>query len=67
MTGGGRIVVTAGPTISPDDVRVVMPNTEVVLPISVGDAFGYWLRRAILCSSSADFSISTGRCATKNC
>ncbi len=44
MTTGGRLVVTAGPTITADEIRAVVPNAEVVPPISFGQAFGYGLR-----------------------
>ncbi len=44
MTTGGRIVVTAGPTIAVADIRAVVPNAEVVQPISFGQALGYGLR-----------------------
>lgn len=40
-----RIVVTAGPTIGADDIHAVIPEAEVVPPISFGDAHGYGLRR----------------------
>lgn len=43
MTTAGRIVVTAGPTIGVDDIRAVVPNAEVVPPISFGDALRYGL------------------------
>ncbi|SON58661.1 hypothetical protein MSIMFI_00139 [Mycobacterium simulans] len=43
MTAGGRIVVTAGPTISVDDIHTVVPNSEVVPPISFTDALRYGL------------------------
>ncbi|MCV7109349.1 TfuA-like protein, partial [Mycolicibacterium setense] len=43
-TTGGRIVVTAGPTISDDDVHAVVPHAEVVPPIAFGHALGYGLR-----------------------
>ncbi|GAB7143163.1 hypothetical protein LRC484719_17510 [Mycobacterium riyadhense] len=43
MTTGGRVVVTAGPTISAKDIHAVIPNAEVVPPISFGDAFRYGL------------------------
>ncbi|AGC62850.1 TfuA-like protein [Mycobacterium liflandii 128FXT] len=43
-TTGGRIVVTAGPTISADDVHAVVPHAEVVPPIAFGHALGYGLR-----------------------
>lgn len=39
-----RVVVTAGPTIGANDIRAVVPNAEVVPPISFGDAFRYGLR-----------------------
>lgn len=39
----GRIVVTAGPTISPAEIRAVIPSSEVRAPIAFGDAFGYGL------------------------
>ncbi len=39
----GRIVVTAGPTISPAEVRREVPSAEVRPPIAFGDAFGYRL------------------------
>lgn len=45
MTAGARIVVTAGPTISPAEIRAVVPNAEVVPPISFGQALGYGLRQ----------------------
>ncbi|MCV7078363.1 TfuA-like protein [Mycobacterium szulgai] len=45
MTAGARVVVTAGPTIGAGDIHAVLPNAEVVPPISFGDAFGYGLRR----------------------
>lgn len=44
MASRSRIVVTAGPTIRADDIRAVVPNAEVVPPISFGDAFRYGLR-----------------------
>jgi hypothetical protein len=44
MTTAARFVVTAGPTIGVDDIRAVVPNAEVVPPISFGQAFGYGLR-----------------------
>lgn len=44
MTTPGRIVVTAGPTISATDIRSVIPDAEVVQPISFGDALSYGLR-----------------------
>src|ERR1700738_5145586 len=44
MTAPGRIVVTAGPTISAADIRSVVPNAEVVPPISFGEALSYGLR-----------------------
>lgn len=44
MTADGRVVVTAGPTIGADDIHAVLPNAEVVPPISFGDAFRYGLR-----------------------
>ncbi|BBX96286.1 TfuA-like protein [Mycobacterium lacus] len=44
MTAGARIVVTAGPSIGVADIRAVVPNAEVVPPISFGDAFRYGLR-----------------------
>lgn len=43
MTIPGRVVVTAGPTIGADDIRAIVPNAEVVPPISFGDAFRYGL------------------------
>jgi len=39
----GRIVVTAGPTISPAEIRREIPGAEVREPIAFGDAFGYGL------------------------
>lgn len=44
MSTSPRIVVTAGPTISGDEIREVVPHAEVVAPIAFGDAFGYGLR-----------------------
>ncbi len=44
MTTAPRFVVTAGPTIGVDDIRAVVPNAEVVQPISFGDALRYGLR-----------------------
>lgn len=44
MTTKARVVVTAGPTISADDIHAVVPNAEVVAPIAFGQAFGYGLR-----------------------
>jgi hypothetical protein len=44
MTTAPRIVVTAGPTISADDIGALVPNAEVVPPISFGDALRYGLR-----------------------
>ncbi len=44
-TRAGRIVVTAGPTISAADIHTVAPNAEVVEPISFGDAFRFGLQR----------------------
>lgn len=38
MTAAGRLVVTAGPTIGVDDIHAVVPNAEVVVPISFGEA-----------------------------
>jgi hypothetical protein len=46
MTMHGRIVVTAGPTINAADIRAVVPNAEVLPPISFGEALTYGLRRA---------------------
>ncbi|SOJ53743.1 hypothetical protein MSIMFB_01242 [Mycobacterium simulans] len=43
MTSGGRLVVTAGPTISVADIRAIAPNAEVLPPISFGDTLGYGL------------------------
>lgn len=40
----GRIVVTAGPTISAAEIRREIPSAEVRAPIAFGDAFGYGLR-----------------------
>jgi len=39
----GRIVVTAGPTISPAEIGREIPGAEVCAPIAFGDAFGYGL------------------------
>lgn len=39
----GRIVVTAGPTIAPAEIRREIPSAEVCAPIAFGDAFGYGL------------------------
>src|SRR5262249_36891968 len=39
-----RIVVTAGPTISAAEIRAVVPNAEVVPPISFGEALSYGLQ-----------------------
>ncbi|MDQ1720606.1 MAG: hypothetical protein QOI26_340 [Pseudonocardiales bacterium] len=39
----GRIVVTAGPTISPAEIRREVPSAEIRAPIAFGDAFGYGL------------------------
>lgn len=39
-----RIVVTAGPTIGVADIRAIVPNAEVVPPISFGQALSYGLR-----------------------
>jgi hypothetical protein len=39
----GRIVVTAGPTISPAEISRELPSAEVRPPIAFGDAFGYGL------------------------
>lgn len=44
MRAAGRIVVTAGPTIGAADIHAVVPNAEVVPPISFGDALRYGLR-----------------------
>ncbi|OBF21814.1 TfuA-like protein [Mycobacterium kubicae] len=44
MTRPGRVVVTAGPTISAADIHAIIPNAEVVPPISFGHALGYGLR-----------------------
>ncbi|OSC41342.1 TfuA-like protein [Mycobacterium decipiens] len=44
MTADGRVVVTAGPTISGDEIHAVLPNAEVVPPISFGEALRYGLR-----------------------
>jgi hypothetical protein len=44
ITTHRRIVVTAGPTISANDIRVVVPDAEVVPPISFGEALSYGLR-----------------------
>lgn len=35
MTACGRIVVTAGPTISAADIRSVVPDAEVAPPIAL--------------------------------
>lgn len=44
MTACGRIVVTAGPTISAADIRSVVPDAEVAPPIAFGQALSYDLR-----------------------
>lgn len=44
MRAAGRIVVTAGPTIGAADIHAVLPNAEVVAPISFGDALRYGLQ-----------------------
>lgn len=44
MRAARRIVVTAGPTIGVADVHTVVPNAEVVPPISFGDALRYGLK-----------------------
>ncbi|MCV7075979.1 TfuA-like protein [Mycobacterium szulgai] len=44
MTRAGRIVVTAGPTISAGDIHAVVPDAEVVPPISFGEALCYGLQ-----------------------
>ncbi|CAM4474586.1 hypothetical protein MB901379_02316 [Mycobacterium basiliense] len=44
MSSRGRLVVTAGPTISSDDIHAIAPNAEVVPPIAFGDALRYGLR-----------------------
>ncbi|OBJ62430.1 TfuA-like protein [Mycobacterium sp. 1423905.2] len=44
MTARGRIVVTAGPTISAGDIHAIAPEAEIAPPISFGQAFGYGLR-----------------------
>lgn len=41
MTNVRRIVVTAGPTIGAADIHAVLPNAEVVKPISFGDPLSY--------------------------
>ncbi|MCV7199627.1 TfuA-like protein [Mycobacterium angelicum] len=43
MTAACRVVVTAGPTISAGDIHTVVPDAEVVPPISFGDALRYGL------------------------
>lgn len=45
MTMYGRIVVTAGPTITAADIHAIVPNAEVISPISFGEALTYGLRR----------------------
>lgn len=44
MTADARIIVTAGPTISPQDIHAVIPHAQVVPPICFGDALRYGLR-----------------------
>ncbi len=44
MTTPPRIIVTAGPTISVADIRAIVPNAEVMPPISFGQALSYGLR-----------------------
>ncbi|ORB89574.1 hypothetical protein LAUMK42_04766 [Mycobacterium persicum] len=44
MTTSPRIVVTAGPTIDAEGIRAVVPDAEVMPPISLGQALGYGLR-----------------------
>lgn len=39
----GRIVITAGPTISPAQIREEIPNADIRAPIAFGDAFCYGL------------------------
>lgn len=49
MTACGRIVVTAGPTISAADIRSVVPDAEVAPPIAFGQALSYDLRSVTRC------------------
>lgn len=61
MTACGRIVVTAGPTISAADIRSVVPDAEVAPPIAFGQALSYDLRSGDTLLMSTDCSFSSRR------